>query len=117
MLACLCLRQRAHLRPAAGRGGLRLDALWALAGLIDFRGDSLLPLWMVALWLMFAVVWTRLTRTTPSRAGCWRCWRRGRPGGYLIGERLGAITFLEPTFIVLSWLAAAGWCSCCFSIC
>ncbi|MBX4341257.1 DUF2878 family protein, partial [Mycobacterium tuberculosis] len=33
------------------------------AGLIDFRGDSLLPLWMVALWLMFAVVWTRLTRT------------------------------------------------------
>ena len=27
---------------------------------------------------------------------------------YLIGERLGAITFLEPTFIVVSWMAP-GW--------
>ena len=27
---------------------------------------------------------------------------------YLIGERLGAITFQEPTFIVVSWMVP-GW--------
>ena len=32
----------------------------------------------------------------------------GGPVAYLIGERLGAITFLEPTFIVVSWMAP-GW--------
>ena len=32
----------------------------------------------------------------------------GGPIAYLIGERLGAITFLEPTFIVLG-LMATGW--------
>ncbi len=61
------LRLPAASRPPAlllAAAGCGLDACWALAGLIDFRGDSLLPLWMVALWLMFAVVWTRLTRTT-----------------------------------------------------
>ncbi|MGW8078029.1 DUF2878 family protein, partial [Klebsiella pneumoniae] len=60
------LRLPAASRPPAlllAAAGCGLDACWALAGLIDFRGDSLLPLWMVALWLMFAVVWTRLTRT------------------------------------------------------
>lgn len=44
--------------------GALLDALWALTGLIAFTGASLMPLWMVALWLMFATVWTQLTRTT-----------------------------------------------------
>lgn len=44
--------------------GAMLDALWALTGLISFTGTSLMPLWMVALWLMFATVWTQLTRTT-----------------------------------------------------
>ena len=54
------LRLPAASRPPAlllAAAGCGLDACWALAGLIDFPGDSLLPLWMVALWLMFAVVW------------------------------------------------------------
>ena len=38
--------------------GTLLDALWALTGLIAFTGESLMPVWMVALWLMFATVWT-----------------------------------------------------------
>ncbi len=32
----------------------------------------------------------------------------GGPVAYLFGERLGGITFLEPTFIVVSWMAP-GW--------
>ena len=32
----------------------------------------------------------------------------GGPLAYLFGERLGAITFLDPTFIVVSWMIP-GW--------
>lgn len=65
ILACFMLpaaqRLCALMLTAAGSG---LDALWALTGLIDFRGEALLPLWMLALWLMFAVMWTHLTCST-----------------------------------------------------
>ncbi|MFW5409865.1 DUF2878 domain-containing protein [Pectobacterium brasiliense] len=110
ILACLMLspahRLYALLLAAAGSG---LDALWVWTGLIDFDGDMLLPLWMVALWLMFATVWTELTRTTTLPvwlltllATC------GGPVAYIIGERLGAMTFLKPDTIVASWMAS-GW--------
>ncbi len=86
-----------------------LDTLWALTGLIAFTGDALMPLWMVALWLMFATVWTQLTRTTTLPGWLLTLLAAvGGPVAYLIGERLGAITFLEPTFIVVSWMAP-GW--------
>lgn len=110
ILACLMLspahRLYALLLAAAGSG---LDALWVWAGLIDFDGGVLLPLWMVALWLMFATVWTELTRTTTLpvwlltlMATC------GGPVAYIIGERLGAMTFLKPDIIVASWMVS-GW--------
>ncbi|HDW2394572.1 TPA: DUF2878 domain-containing protein [Enterobacter cloacae] len=89
--------------------GTLLDALWALTGLIAFTGESLMPVWMVALWLMFATVWTQLTRTTTLPG--WMLMLLASVGGpvaYLIGERLGAIAFLEPTFIVVSWMVP-GW--------
>ncbi|MGY5956408.1 DUF2878 domain-containing protein [Kosakonia sp. BK9b] len=110
ILACMLLspaqRLNAVLLAAAGSG---LDAAWAGTGLLNFHGDGLLPLWMVALWLMFATVWTSLTRTTTLPE-----WllvvlaTLGGPVAYLIGERLGAIVFLQPTFIVVSWMAS-GW--------
>ncbi|MEC6459676.1 DUF2878 domain-containing protein, partial [Klebsiella pneumoniae] len=96
----------ALLLAAAGCG---LDACWALAGLIDFRGDSLLPLWMVALWLMFAVVWTRLTRTATLPG--WvlaTAATLGGPVAYLIGARLGAMTLLVPTALAVAAMAC-GW--------
>ncbi|WP_411703702.1 DUF2878 domain-containing protein [Edaphovirga cremea] len=106
ILACLMLspahRVYALLLAAAGCG---LDAFWALTKLIDFTGGTLLPLWMVALWLMFATTWTALTCTSTLPgwilallATC------GGPVAYVLGERLGAITFLQPTFIVVSWM-------------
>ena len=91
---------------AAGCG---LDACWALAGLIDFRGDSLLPLWMVALWLMFAVVWTRLTRTTTLPGWVLATVATvGGPVAYLIGARLGAMTLLVPMALAVAAMAC-GW--------
>ena len=110
VVACLLLPSAYRLYAIAlAAAGSLLDALWALTGLIAFTGESLMPLWMVALWLMFATVWTQLTRTT-TLPGCLLTLLAtvGGPVAYLIGERLGAITFLEPTFIVISWMAP-GW--------
>ncbi|EMJ5881321.1 DUF2878 domain-containing protein [Enterobacter cloacae] len=110
IFACLMLppAHRVYAILLAAAGSL-LDALWSLTGLIAFSGESLMPLWMVALWLMFATVWTQLTRTTTLPG--WLLMLLASVGGpvaYLIGERLGAITFLVPTFIVVSWMAP-GW--------
>lgn len=110
IFACLMLRP-AHRVYAIllALAGTLLDALWALTGLIAFTGESLMPVWMVALWLMFATVWTQLTRTTTLPG--WMLMLLASVGGpvaYLIGERLGAIAFLEPTFIVVSWMVP-GW--------
>lgn len=99
-------RLYALLLAATGSG---LDALWALTGLIDFNSNVLLPLWMVALWLMFATVWTGLTCTTTLPG--WMLALMATFGGlaaYLIGERLGAIAFLQPTLMVIGWIAP-GW--------
>lgn len=89
--------------------GCALDTVWVLTGLITFSSTTLLPLWMVALWLMFATVWSHLTSmTTLSR---WLLVLSGTVGGpvaYAIGEHLGAITFLAPTALVLSGMAG-GW--------
>ncbi|EMN1506242.1 TPA: DUF2878 domain-containing protein [Klebsiella pneumoniae] len=106
------LRLPAASRPPAlllAAAGCGLDACWALAGLIDFRGDSLLPLWIVALWLMFAVVWTRLTRTAtlPGRVLATAA-TVGGPVAYLIGARLGAMTLLVPTALGVAAMAC-GW--------
>ena len=103
LLIWLTLAIFAWLRlPAASRPP-------ALAGLIDFRGDSLLPLWMVALWLMFAVVWTRLTRTAMLPG--WVLATAATVGGpvaYLIGARLGAMTLLVPTALGVAAMSC-GW--------
>ena len=52
------------------------------------------------------VIWTRTT-TLPG----WLLTALATLGGplaYLFGERLGAITFLDPTFIVVIWMIP-GW--------
>ncbi len=106
------LRLPAASRPPAlllAAAGCGLDACWALAGLIDFRGDSLLPLWMVALWLMFAVVWTRLTRTTTLPGWVLAAAATvGGPVAYLLGARLGAMTLLVPMALAVAAMAC-GW--------
>ena len=64
---------------------------------------------MLALWLMFASVWTAMTRTTTLPGWILALMATvGGPVAYVIGEHLGAITFLEPTFIVVI-LMVPGW--------
>lgn len=89
--------------------GSALDAFWVVTGLIAFDGGGVLPLWMVALWLMFASVWTRMTclSTLPGWVLTLMA-TLGGPVAYWLGKHLGAITFLAPTFIVALWMAA-GW--------
>ncbi|WP_312284245.1 DUF2878 domain-containing protein [Yokenella regensburgei] len=110
ILACFLLpsahRLYALMLAAAGSG---LDALWALTGLIDFHDEALVPLWMVALWLMFATLWTLLTCSTTLPG--WLLAIMATGGGqiaYVTGERLGAMTFLEPTLVVVGFMAT-GW--------
>lgn len=112
-LAILCwLRLPAEYRLSAlllAATGCGLDTLWTLSGLIDFSGDALLPLWMVALWLMFAVVWSRLTSTTTLPG--WLLVLSASIGGpvaYLLGARLGAMTLLVPTAVGAGAMAC-GW--------
>ena len=64
---------------------------------------------MVALWLMFAVVWTRLTRTATLPG--WVLATAATVGGpvaYLIGARLGAMTLLVPMALGVAAMAC-GW--------
>lgn len=110
ILACILLpsayRLYALLLAVAGGG---LDILWGLSGLIHFQGAAPLPLWLMALWLMFAAVWTRLTYSTTLPgwvlaliATC------GGPVAYLAGAQLGAMTFVQPVPVVMGAMAA-GW--------
>lgn len=64
---------------------------------------------MVALWLMFAVVWTRLTRATTLPG--WVLATAATVGGpvaYLIGARLGAMSLLVPMALAVAAMAC-GW--------
>lgn len=89
--------------------GCALDTVWVVTGLIKFNSEALLPLWMIALWLMFATVWTWfVSHTTLSKGLLVLSATVGGPVAYFIGKRLGAITFLEPSWLVLSGMAG-GW--------
>lgn len=100
------LRLYALLLAAAG---CVLDVALARAGLIAFHGESILPLWMVALWLMFSAMWTQLTTSTTLPGWILAFLATfGGPIAYTIGERLGAIAFQKPALAVLG-VMAAGW--------
>ena len=89
--------------------GCVLDTVWVLTGLIAFNSETLFPLWMVALWIMFATVWTWLTGiSTLSRKSLVLLATLGGPTAYVIGEHLGAISFLMPAALVFS-VMVAGW--------
>ena len=110
IIACLMLppAHRIYALLLAIAGSV-LDLFWTGSGLIEFNGGAPLPLWVVALWLMFATVWTELTRTTTLPP--WLLTLLATVGGplaYLIGERLGAMTFLQAAPAVIGWMAA-GW--------
>lgn len=89
--------------------GILMDSLWNYTGVLHFSGHSLLPLWMVALWLAFGCWWfwlLDLIKSAPlplavlgSIAG---------PLAGIIGWKLGAIQpGTAPEIMLL--LLSVGW--------
>lgn len=89
--------------------GCALDSVWISLGMIAFNSEAPFPLWMLALWLMFATVWSQLSSiSTLSRGKMVLLATLGGPIAYVIGEHLGSITFLMPTYLVFSGMLV-GW--------
>lgn len=88
--------------------GIAVDAAISAAGLFQFPGGVLVPLWLCCLWLAFA--------TTLSRSLAWLGHRpllvmlAGAivlPLNYWAGQRLGAVSFGQPLPLVLATIGLA----------
>ncbi len=114
----LAAKPRAELELVlvAGFVGLCVDSLQLALGVFEFPDGGffgwLCPPWIVAMWMLFAITlrfclsWLRGRYLLASLAGL-----AGGPLAFLAGERLGAVTFLEPrgtSFLILAlvWAGA-----------
>ncbi|HEY8117737.1 MAG TPA: DUF2878 domain-containing protein [Methylophilaceae bacterium] len=92
--------------------GSVFDQLLLLQGWIQYPASgwpaTLLPIWMVALWMLFCTTlnvslrWMRLHTLTAMIFGF-----MGGPLAYLGGQRLGAMILVEPKPLILT--LALGW--------
>ncbi len=118
LIAAFIVLRSAHPRAelalvaAAVAAGFAFDSALALSGWVDFAGavpaPLLAPVWMVALWALFATtlnVSLRWLRDWPALGVLFGA--LGGPVAYYAGERLGALRFADP----LPGLAAVavGW--------
>jgi len=102
--------QEARLILAIGLLGFSIDTLQASAGLYAFTRTSvvpwLCPLWMVALWMIFA---TTLNSSMAWLAGRYRLaavlGAIFGPASYVAGARLGAIELSSNTLVSLGGIA------------
>lgn len=91
--------------------GLLLDALTVQLELVQFRdaGAFGLPLWLVLLWLSFALTVPCLQRWLPKLATQLAVFAVAAPLAYFAGAALGAATVLQPVWygvsLVTGWLA------------
>jgi hypothetical protein len=108
-------RDELALVAAAAVAGFAFDSALALAGWVDFKGAVpaalLAPVWMVALWVLFATtlnVSLRWLREWPALGVLFGA--VGGPVAYYAGERLGALQFADPllglTAVALGWALA-----------
>lgn len=89
--------------------GCGLDTFHVLAGRIAFQGSTLVPLWMVALWLMFSCVWSVIARSQAIPPWLLVLFAAtGGPLAYLLGAYLGAMNFHGSVWQALAWLST-GW--------
>ncbi len=105
-------RAELALVAAAAAAGFVFDSALALTGWVDFAGavpaPLLSPLWMVALWALFATtlnVSLRWLREWPALGVLFGA--VGGPVAYYAGERLGALQFADPVLGLTA--VAAGW--------
>jgi hypothetical protein len=108
-------RAELALAAAAAAAGFAFDSALALAGWVDFEGavpaPLLSPVWMVALWALFATtlnVSLRWLREWPALGVLFGA--VGGPVAYYAGERLGALQFADPllgmTAVAVGWALA-----------
>ncbi|MFC0227512.1 DUF2878 domain-containing protein [Serratia aquatilis] len=94
---------------AAAFLGTMMDALWCYVGAFEFAGQNGVPLWMISLWLTFSCWWYwLLSKIKVSPVLLALLGAVSGPLAYLIGWRLGAMTWLMPVEAVLL-LLALGW--------
>lgn len=97
LLHVACARERVvELRQLAFVGGLGIavDAALSLAGVYQFPGQVLVPLWLCCLWLGFAGVLGRSLAYLASRPLlCVLAGVVAFPLNYWAGQRLGAVEF------------------------
>jgi hypothetical protein len=105
-------RNELALVAAAVVAGFAFDSALALTGWVDFEGavpaPLLAPVWMVALWALFATtlnVSLRWLRGWPALGVLFGA--VGGPVAYYAGERLGALQFVDPLPGLVA--VAAGW--------
>ena len=89
-------------------GGCLLDVLNVSGGFLEYRGagtdGSGIPLWVVSLWALFASMFNVALRWLQRRPLLTAiCTAIGSPLSYLAGERLDAVTIVEPRI----WSAVA----------
>ena len=105
LLATGTLRASSLIAPALV--GLTIDLALVSGGILDFNPHTLLPAWMILLWLLFATTlnlslgWLRRYFWITALAGGFAF-----PLNYRIGAELGAVSFSAPTPLVLALLAS-----------
>ncbi|MDX5299977.1 MAG: DUF2878 domain-containing protein [Gammaproteobacteria bacterium] len=90
--------------------GLLLDSLLLGTGVLAVVGSdsSIIPLWLVAIWLLFSATLTHSLRWMIQRPYLpWIAGPIGGPLAYMAAERLGAITINETPFGLIA--LALGW--------
>ena len=89
--------------------GVAVDALLSAVGVFDF-GSTLIPMWLIVLWIAFATTITRAFAFFEQRplmaAGVGAL---GVPFNYAIGAKLGAVNLpLEPMFTAVVLICVWG---------
>ena len=87
--------------------GLVLDTFWIELGVLSYPGGWLAPMWIVALWLGFALTVNHSLawlQQKPLLAGLMAA--AAAPLSYLGGERLGAVTVPDLSGL---WIIALAW--------
>jgi len=99
------IRRELRQLTAVAALGCSVDGALSLAGVFEFAGGELLPLWFVGLWLAFATTLRRSLALFYSRPLLAALVGLLVPLNYALGERLGAVTFgysYEVTLVALA---------------
>lgn len=102
-----------RLIAAAMMLGLVIDSLLLASGWLQYPNGAWItgfaPYWIIAMWALFATTLNVSMRWIRGRTGlAVLLGSIGGPLSYLAGQKLGAISFIEPNYALLALAAAWG---------